>query len=266
MRTVLALTLLASALPALAQSPEADWDKEVKAMLEKAVSDNAAEAIVAQDEIREIGRPAVPALRAALKDERAYVRFFAADLLGDIHDPAAAPDLVVLLDDLKEEKTGEPVAAAAARALGKLGDAGAADKLIEKLDSTDINVRYEAARALGNLRVKKAEAKLLEIAKKKETAESYRGGLVTAAAVEALGRLKSRAALPFILEDMLQSTTPEQRSGWTYDQIAIMAATRITGEDFGTFEATKKEETVRKWKEWWAKQAPPKEPPPETPK
>jgi HEAT repeat protein len=248
-----------------AQAPEVDWDKEGKALLEKATSDDPAVAIPAQDEIREVGRPYVPALRAALKDaaNKGALRFFACELLGDIHDPAAAPDVAALLEDLAEDRTGEPVAAAAARALGKLGDASVADKLIAALDSKSLDVKYEAARALGILRVKKAEAKLLEMLKAKETKETFRGGLLPAAACEALGKVRSQAALDEIIK-MMDQSVPETRSGWFYDQIAIMALNRITGEYKGSFDAgdpkgEKKEETKKAWREWWAKQPHPKD-------
>jgi len=270
MRPLTAAVALLLASPLFAQAPATDWDKETSALLDKAISDNPFVSIPAQDEILDVGRPCVPALRAALKDAGAAKRYFAAELLGKIHDPAAVPDLVALLDDLAEERTGEPVAAAAARALGRLGDASVGDKLIEKLDSTSIDVRYECARALGHLRVAKAEAKLLEILKKNETAETFAGGVMPAAACEALGKLKAKSALTDVVL-MMDKTTPEARSGWTYDQIAIRALERISGESLGASDGAEKVETIRKWKEWWAKQAPPKPPeeppkPPEVPK
>jgi HEAT repeat protein len=231
-----------------------DWDKETAALLDKAISDDPAVAIPAQDEIRETGRPCVPALRAALKDVSSAKRFFACELLGDIHDPAAAADISGLLSDLVEERTGEPVAAAAARALGKLADASVADALITALDSKDLNLKYEAARALGNLRVKKAEAKLLEMLKARETKETFRGGLLPAAAAEALGKIRSQAALPELMS-LMESQAPETLHGWSYDQFAIMALERIAGETKGSWDENKaREETKKLWREWFAKQ------------
>jgi HEAT repeat protein len=259
MRRAVALAVLLAS-PAFAQAPAApDWDKETAVLLDRAVSDNPAVSVPAYDEIRDTGRPCVPGLRAALKDTSALKRFFAAELLGLIHDPSAAADLVALLDDLGEEKTGEPVAAAAAKALGRLGDAGVAAKLIEKLDSTDINVRYECARALGLLRVKDAEAKLLEILKKEETAETVAGGLMPAAALEALGRIRSESALTLIFEKTLDRTSPEALSGWTMQQLSLGALERITGETQGPW--TTQEEVPKAldaWRAWWVKRAPPK--------
>lgn len=259
MRTTATLLFILVPFVALAQETGGtDWDKETAALLEKAISGDPAVAIVAQDEIRELGRPCVPALRAALKDGKGAKRFFACELLGDIHDPAAAGDVAALLDDLVEDQTGEPVAAAAARALGKLADATVADKLVAALDSKDLNVKYEAARALGNLRVKKAEAKLLEMLKARESKETFRGGLLPAAAAEALGKIRSQAAITELM-GMLDSFTPETLHGWTYDQFAIMALERIAGESMGAWdEEEKRKETKKKWKEWAAKQ--PKQP------
>lgn len=270
MRSLMIAAVVLACAPAFAQAPAIDWDKETAALLEKAVSDNPFVSLPAYDEIVEVGRPCVPALRAALKDDKPQKRFFAAELLGKIHDPAAVPDLVPLLDDLKEERTGEPVAAAAARALGRLADASVGDALIAHLDSTDINVRYECARAVGLLRVAKAEAKLLEILKKNEVAESFTGGLMPAAACESLGRLRSEVALTEVI-GMLDKMALEPRSGWTLDQFAIGALERIAGESKGVAQGVEKEATVKAWKEWWTKKAPPKtpeEPPkvPETPK
>ncbi|KAF0244823.1 MAG: HEAT repeat-containing PBS [Planctomycetota bacterium] len=262
MRTITLASFTLLALLCRAQEAASpDWDKETAALLEKAISDDPAVAIPAQDEIREVGRPCVPALRAALKDKKAAKRFFACELLGDIHDPAAVEDLAGLLEDLVEDRTGEPVAAAAARALGRLADSSVADKLIAALNSKDLNLQYEAARALGNLRVKKAEARLLEILKARETKETFRGGLLPAAACEALGKIRSLAALPEIMT-MLESLTPETLRGWSYDQFAIMALERVAGESKGAWDdEKKKEETKKAWKEWFAKQPKTPEPP-----
>lgn len=263
-------------IPAWADSSDVDWSKETAALLDKAISDDPGVAIPARDEILETGRPCVPALREALKDKGVAKRFMAAELLGEIHDPAAAGDLAGLLDDLSEERTGEPVAAAAARALGKLGDASVGDKLIAALESKDVNVKYEAARALGNLRVKAAEAKLLEMLKQRKditghpemSKETFRGGLFPAALAEALGKLKSVAAEKELV-DMLEQPVAELLSGWSYDQIAVRALERITGETRGSWIGKQEggankelDATKQAWREWWAKQ--PK--PPESPK
>lgn len=260
----IAFLILAAGVSCAQEASEIDWDKEGKALLDKAISDDPAVSIPAQDELREVGRPYVPALRAALKDPRAAARFFACEILGDIHDPAAAPDIAALVDDLVEERTGEPVAAAAARALGKLNDPSVGDKLISALDSKSGDVKYEAARALGNLRVKKAEAKLIELLKATDataTKETFRGGMIPAAACEALGKMKSVAAVGEIMLMLDQQVVIETRTGWSYDQFAIMALTRISGVDNGPFEGEKKDATKKSWREWWAKQPQPKKEP-----
>lgn len=252
---VLFALLLASV--SFAQAPAAvDWDKETAALLDKVVSDNTNLSVIAYDEILDYGRPCVPALRAALKDAKPAKRYFAAELLGRIHDPAAAPDLLALLEDGAEERTGESVAVSAARALGRLADPSVGDKLIEKLDSTDINLRYEAARALGLLRVGKAEAKLIEILKKGETAETFGGGLMTAACIEALGRLRSEAAV-MELKPYLEKTAPETRSGWTLQQLTVMALERISGETKGAWDKeSERGKTVEAWNQWIAGRKP----------
>lgn len=266
MRLALAASVaLVLALSAAAQ-PNVDWDKETNDLLDRAISDNPFESIAAQDEIEDTGRACVPALRAALKSDKPQKRYFAAELLGKIHDASAVPDLIPLLEDLADEKTAEPVAAAAARALGRLGDATAGAKLTEKLDSTNADLRYEAIRALGLLRVKEAAPKILEILKKNETTETAAGGLLPLIAAEALGRLKSEEAIAEIAAT-LDKLAPETRSGWTQQEIAIAALERISGEKKGPAQGAGKEATVAEWKKWCAAKAPPKEPekPPEKP-
>jgi HEAT repeat protein len=76
-----------------------------------------------------IGKPAVPALIAALNDGYHWRRVQAAQALGEIGDPSVVPVLVTLL----QRDRFRDVQEAAAAALGKIGDPSAVPELIEVL-------------------------------------------------------------------------------------------------------------------------------------
>ena len=106
------------------------------------------------------GAPAVPALIKALGDWEDWwsdedwwidedcwsdnVRAAAAEALGAIGDPQAVPALIQALGD-----SDSAVRRAAAEALGKLGDPQAIPALIQALGDSDRDVRRAAAEALG---------------------------------------------------------------------------------------------------------------------
>jgi len=102
----------------------------------------------AHSALMRMGRRAVPRLIEALKNEKPLVRFFAAEVLGDIGPAAkdAAPAITELMSD---QNWG--VRVQAARALGKIGPAGkgAVPALGRALGDTRWEVRQTAAFALG---------------------------------------------------------------------------------------------------------------------
>ena len=78
-----------------------------------------------------------------LRDPEKRLREKAADALGSIADPAAAPVLIEALKDPEEE-----VRESAASALGSVGGASAVSALIEALADVKDDVRWLAARSL----------------------------------------------------------------------------------------------------------------------
>ena len=100
----------------------------------------------AWDECAEIGAPAVGALCDALADEDGGDRAAAARALGTIGERAAAEPLAAALED-----KNPAVRLAAAQALGAIGDARAVEPLILAHGDTDRAVRRAAAAALAQI-------------------------------------------------------------------------------------------------------------------
>ncbi len=86
---------------------------------------------------------ALPALRAGLRYPSGAVRLQCAAALGVVRDAPSGPELVVLLRDERSL-----VAAAAANALGQIGDPSAIPALIQGLAAKDLAVREESRSAL----------------------------------------------------------------------------------------------------------------------
>ncbi|GAB4252508.1 HEAT repeat domain-containing protein [Deferrisoma sp.] len=100
-----------------------------------------------------LGKAGVPAILEAAPSLSPAARVQAVLALGDIRDRRAKSFLVAALRD---PQTRAP----AAWALGMLGDPEAAGALVSLLDDPDWRVRLEAARALGVLEARGAEAGL----------------------------------------------------------------------------------------------------------
>src|SRR5205823_5436326 len=92
---------------------------------------------------------ALPALLTLAKEAHPYTRAFAVKGLAALHDPAALPVLMPLLSSGERSVLIQTV-----RALGRVGDASAADPLLRIVQdaSADAHVRLEAVGALGGLR------------------------------------------------------------------------------------------------------------------
>ena len=110
-----------------------------------------------------MGAPAVKPLITALKHQDPDVRGQAAEILGTIR---AATAVEPLIEALKDEDGF--VQSDAADALGKIG-APAVDQLIPLLDAPDRNVRYLAARALGQTKDARAVEPLIAVIKDKDS-------------------------------------------------------------------------------------------------
>ncbi|MEM4359453.1 MAG: HEAT repeat domain-containing protein, partial [Candidatus Bilamarchaeaceae archaeon] len=148
------------------------------------VRKRAAEALV------KIGKPAVPVLIDALKDENEDVRYEAAEALERIG--VNEEQLKEITRMLKEGKTWEE-REGAAEALGKIGDARAVPVLIDALKDKDRYVRYEAAEALGKIGDARAVPVLIDALKDKDRYVRYE-------AAEALGKIGDARAVPVLID------------------------------------------------------------------
>jgi HEAT repeat protein len=96
--------------------------------------------------LEKFGQPAVEYLHMALKDEDKWVRYMAADALGNIGDVRSLDRLISLLDDQDQD-----VRFATAYALGNLGHPGAAPALKYTCQKDNCFVKIAAEEALEKL-------------------------------------------------------------------------------------------------------------------
>ena len=172
-------------------------------------------------------KPALDAILAELKHPSYVVRARATNSLGGFKERRAVDPLIGILEDTNEMKS---IRAGAAASLAGLKDERAAASLLNALNDGNAEVRLRAAAALGNLKDRKAVAKLSEIVENPlepddvravataalgniadKTAESVliraldiRVGNIAKNAIIALGKLESETAIPkliAILED-----------------------------------------------------------------
>ncbi len=109
-------------------------------------SDTALRWKAAADLKRRGDKAAIPALRAALKDENPAVRWHSADALAALARREAAPDVAALLKDKDQD-----VRRVAAFLLGDIGDPGTREALREAARDPVEVVRWNAAVALARL-------------------------------------------------------------------------------------------------------------------
>jgi HEAT repeat protein len=109
--------------------------------------DNAGMRNSAIEALIRIGSPTVDTLLPALRTPDPDVRKFIVDILGDIGDVRAVPDLIKMLGDVDDN-----IRIASAEALGKLRDPRAVDALLSCLSRSDLGwLDYAAAEALGEI-------------------------------------------------------------------------------------------------------------------
>ncbi len=92
------------------------------------------------------GNKAVDHLHEALRDEDKWVRYFAADVLGDIRDPRSVDPLVEKLMDEDQD-----VRFVTASALGRIGDPRAAHALMQAYNNDNCFVKIFIEEALADL-------------------------------------------------------------------------------------------------------------------
>ena len=96
--------------------------------------------------LEKAGKPAVEYLVMALKDSDKWVRYAAADALGNIGDTASVAPLIGLLGDLDQD-----VRFATAEALGKIGDPKACTPLEQACQTDNGYVKIAAEEALAKI-------------------------------------------------------------------------------------------------------------------
>lgn len=168
--------------------------------------------------LSDYGRRSVPHFRGLLSDDSPEVRSLAAENLGRLADPSAAPALVQALEDPSAD-----VRYHAARSLGSTGSPESEAPLMALLNDPDEHVRWAALASLTDLGAEEAADTLIA---RIEHPQWWR----RVQCVEGLGALRSAEAVPAVvrrLEDedvqvrraaavsLLMIGSPEARGGLT---------------------------------------------------
>lgn len=252
-------------------------DEIVAQDVEKAVkllgSENYLESEEAKTSIMELGTKSLPHLIKTLEQGNAESKFLICEILGNLRNGAAVSALIKMLS--QNDAFGTSLAAASARALGRIGDERAIPELKKVLESdrakTDIELRYEAIRALGALRATDSEELLKKFLDDRVATMNNR--IVACAAIEALGKIRAKASMTDIAKK-LTDKTPESWSGKTIEIYAAKALEAITGVVRGPIwepNDQKTIETLKQWNDWWTEETKKKTPekpaePPKDPK
>ncbi len=208
----------------------------------------------ARKQIIDFGSPAVKPLLERLPDAEPRKQYLLCEILGEIRDAKAVPALLKQLDN---NKANPSVASAAARSLGKLGDRKAIKPLIEALDSPDTELVYHAAQALGNLRAQKAVDELVKLVDDERS--TFYETRIAAAAIETLGKLRSREALSSFKSILTsdEKNMTENGTGLDLRFYVVRALEQITLNTKGPIKAEKqedREDTIQNWVNWINKQ------------
>lgn len=247
------------ATPAITPTPTAKTgikdgvtEQEIDDLINGLSTDNQMDIIDARNELIEIGKPAVPALLAALDKSKYETKFLICEILGGIRDERAVQPLVKLLQEKDEHAAS--IASAAARSLRSFADNSVIPFLMKTVTSADVALRYESIKSLGILRAQQAIPLIRDYIT--DTNKTPLGYLVEAAAVEALGRLKDRSAAQRLIA-LLRNHDVEQASDEPLAGYAIKALERITNYQGMTFsridDDKKKEQVIKGWEDWWEK-------------
>jgi general secretion pathway protein G len=276
MNVLLALTLAACVSAAQEAKPVQGRDEILKQDIDNALkkldSPRFTESFVAAEELKELGRRAVPALVAELnkKETKASVKRALCEILGAIRDPQREV-LAALAAKLKDpDEFGTSIASAAARALAAIGDDSSIPAILEALKSkaaeTDRVLKHECIRAAGAFRAKDAVdvlRKALEDKKPASAGENDDAPLIAAAASDALGLIRSFDAVDD-LGGKLGDVTINPSTGQSLGVHAARALQRILEHELrgkaekdearagalaGEPEDVKK--TLEAWQKWW---------------
>ena len=273
MNVLLALVLLAGLQDAKpVQGRDEILNQDVDNAIKKLASNRFTESFVAAEELKELGRRAVPALVAELnkKDTPASVKRALCEILGASRDPGKDV-LAALTAKLKDnDEFGASIASSAARALTVIGDDGSIPAILETLKSknveTDRILKYECIRAAGIFRAKDAVEplrKALDDKKPASSGENDDAPLIAAAAADALGLIRAMDAIDD-LANKLGDTTNNPSSGQTLGVHSARALQRILEHELRgkdekaepragalSGEATEVKATLDAWQKWW---------------
>lgn len=231
--------------------PPVDLARVVEGYIANLESTDPVLATEAYDALREIGSPAVAPLLSTVqaKDTSADAKYMICDLLGELRDRAAVPVLIPILKDPQEHVSS--VASAAARALGLLADPSAIEPLREALASTDIELQYEAIRALGNLRAVTTAPDIRKFLASENKPTAY-DRYLSCAAIEALGKMKDKASVKEIAK-WIRSAEKERGTERTFSHYAIRALESITDQNLGSLTTSDEDraKTEDAWSKWW---------------
>jgi len=166
-------------------------------------SGNFGEKRTAARSLAEIGEPAVESLIGLLKDEDLHVRWYTADVLGNVNSEKVVQPLIKLLYD--EDRN---VRRAAAGSLGRTGSYEAVQPLIESLQDQERDLSIAAARALGQIGAHEAIKPLIEALQSENTG-------IAGAAAEALGRIGDQKAIGSLIDCLDErENCPFNEVGW----------------------------------------------------
>lgn len=247
--------------------------QDITEAIKKLASPRYTESFVAAEELKEIGRRAVPALVAELnrKDLSAGAKRSICEILGAIREPNK--DVINALSaKLKDpDEFGTSIASAAAHALAQIGDDAAMGPILDTLKSkaadSDRILKYECIRAAGLLRDRNAVdalRKALEDEKPASAGENDDAPLIAAAAADALGLIRSLDAIDD-LANKLSSDKQNPSSGQSIGVHCARALQRILEHELrgkelkdeprvGVLagEAAEVKATLEGWRKWWS--------------
>src|SRR6185295_6284459 len=247
--------------------------QDIAEAIKKLGSTRYTESFVAAEELKEIGRRAVPALVAELnkKDLSAGAKRGICEVLGALREPSK--DVINALSaKLKDpDEFGTSIASAAAHALAQIGDDAAMGPILDTLKSKAVDsdriLKYECIRAAGLLRDKNAVdvlRKALEDEKPASAGENDDAPLISAAAADALGLIRSVDAI----DDLANKLTNDKlnpSSGQAVGVHMARALQRILEHELRgkeakdearagilAGEANEVKATLEAWRKWWS--------------
>lgn len=174
-----------------------DREGSVEDLIESLKSDDINGQKSSARKLVDIGKPVVNPVIKALNDDKWRVRWYAAEILGEIGDKSAVNPLI---KSLKDENNG--VRSNAIIALVNIGDESV-KPLIISLDDESWQVRWHAAEALGEIKNKNAVDPLIKTL-------SDKNSWVRKTAVTSLGMIGDKSAEK-PLKNLLNDEDPEVR-------------------------------------------------------